>query len=135
VNPSVPVTSVPELIAYAKANAGKISLASFGAGTISHVAGELFKAKAGIQMLHVPYRGSAPMVTDLLGGQVNAAMDNLPSSIEYIRAGQLRALAVTGASRAPALPHIRAQRVPARLRGERVDWDRSAQKYAGRDHR
>ena len=96
VHPSVPVTSVPELLAYAKANAG----------TISHVAGELFKAKAGIQMLHVPYRGSAPMVTDLLGGQVNAAMDNLPSSIEYIRAGQLRALAVTGGARAPALPHI-----------------------------
>jgi tripartite-type tricarboxylate transporter receptor subunit TctC len=106
VNPSVPVTSVPDLIAYAKANPGKISLASFGSGTISHVAGELFKTKAGIQMLHVPYRGSAPMVTDLLGGQVNAAMDNLPSSIEYIRAGQLRALAVTGAVRAPAFPQI-----------------------------
>jgi tripartite-type tricarboxylate transporter receptor subunit TctC len=104
--PSVPVTSVPELIAYAKANPGKISLASFGSGTISHVAGELFKMTAGIDMVHVPYRGSAPMVTDLLAGQVKAAVDNLPSSIEHIRAGKLRALAVTTATRSPALPDI-----------------------------
>jgi len=104
VHPSVPVNSVPELITYAKANPGKMSLASFGSGTISHVAGELFKAKAGIQMVHVPYRGSAPMVSDLLGGQVNAAIDNLPSSIEFIRARQLRALAVTAPARSPSLP-------------------------------
>jgi tripartite-type tricarboxylate transporter receptor subunit TctC len=106
VNPSVPVTSVPELIAYVKENPGKISLASFGSGTISQVAGELFKMTAGIEMVHVPYRGSAPMVTDLLGGQVQAAVDNLPASIEYIRLGRLRALAVTSASRWPALPDI-----------------------------
>jgi tripartite-type tricarboxylate transporter receptor subunit TctC len=87
VNPAVPVSSVPELIAYAKAHPGKISLASFGTGTISHVAGVLFKMKAGIEMVHVPYRGSAPLVIDLLAGQVQAAVDNLQSSVEYIRGG------------------------------------------------
>jgi tripartite-type tricarboxylate transporter receptor subunit TctC len=106
VNPAVPVKSVPELIEYAKANPGKISLASYGAGTTSHVVGALFKMKAGIDMIHVPYRGSAPMVTDLLGGQVQAAFDALPSSIEHIRAGKLRALAVTTATRWQALPNI-----------------------------
>jgi len=106
VHPSVPVHSVPELIAYSKANPGKISLASFGVGTISHVAGELFKMTASIEMLHVPYRGSAPMVTDLLAGQVNAAVDNLPASVEHIKAGRLRALAVTTATRSPALPDV-----------------------------
>jgi tripartite-type tricarboxylate transporter receptor subunit TctC len=106
VNPSVPVKSVPELIAYAKANPGKISLASFGSGTISQVAGEMFKMNAGIKMVHVPYRGSAPMVTDLLGGQVQAAVDNLPSSLALIKQGKLRALAVTTATRWPALPDV-----------------------------
>jgi tripartite-type tricarboxylate transporter receptor subunit TctC len=104
--PSVPVKSVPELIAYAKANPGKVTLASFGTATVSHVCGELFKMTAGIDMVHVPYRGSAPMVTDLLGGQVQAAFDNLPASLEHIRAGKLRALAVTTATRSPALPDI-----------------------------
>ena len=93
VNPAFPVNSVAELISYAKANPGKISLASFGAGTPSHVVGAMFKMRAGVDMIHVPYRGSAPMVTDLLGGQVRAAFDSLPSSIEHIRAGKLRALA------------------------------------------
>jgi tripartite-type tricarboxylate transporter receptor subunit TctC len=106
VNPSVPVHTVPELIAYAKANPAKISLASYGVGTISHVAGELFKMNAGIEMVHVPYRGAAPMVADLLGGQVQAAIDNLPSSLEHIRAGKLRALAVTSAKRWLPLPDI-----------------------------
>jgi tripartite-type tricarboxylate transporter receptor subunit TctC len=106
VNPAVPVKSVPELIAYAKANPGKVSLASFEAGTSSHVVGALFKMKTGIDMIHVPYRGSAPMVTDLLGGQVQAAFDALPSSIEHIRAGKLRALAVTTATHSQALPNI-----------------------------
>ena len=106
VHPSVPVTSVPELITYVKANPGKISLASFGSGTISQVAGELFQMTAGIEMVHVPYRGSAPMVTDLLGGQVQAAVDNLPASIEHIRMGKLRALAVMSATRWHALPEI-----------------------------
>jgi tripartite-type tricarboxylate transporter receptor subunit TctC len=106
VHPSVPVNTVPEFIAYAKANSGKISMASFGTGTTSHVAGELFKMMAGIHMLHVPYRGSAPMVTDLLGGQVQVAFDNLPASIEHIRAGKLRPLAVTTATRSEALPNV-----------------------------
>jgi tripartite-type tricarboxylate transporter receptor subunit TctC len=106
VHPAVPVNTVPEFIAYAKANSGKIGMASFGTGTTSHVAGELFKMTAGIHMLHVPYRGSAPMVTDLLGGQVQVAFDNLPASIEHIRAGKLRPLAVTTATRSEALPNI-----------------------------
>jgi tripartite-type tricarboxylate transporter receptor subunit TctC len=106
VNPSVPVSTVPELIAYAKANPNKVTLASFGTGTIAHVGGELFKMNAGVQMVHVPYRGSAPMVSDLLAGQVQVAFDNLPSSIEFIREGKLRALAVTTAKRWPALPDV-----------------------------
>lgn len=106
VHPAVPVNSVPELISNAKANPGRIGMASFGAGSISHVAGELFKLTAGVKMLHVPYRGSAPMLVDLLGGQVQAAFDNLPASIEHIKTGKLRALAVTTAARSEALPHI-----------------------------
>jgi tripartite-type tricarboxylate transporter receptor subunit TctC len=106
VNPTVPVASVPELIAYAKANPGKISLGNFGIGSSSHVVGELFKMRAGIDMVDVSYRGGAPMVADLLGGQVQVAFDNLSGSIEQIRAGKLRALAVTSVSRSPALPNI-----------------------------
>ena len=106
VHPAVPVKTVPELIAYAKASPGKISLASFGVGSSSHVAGELFKMTAGVSMQHVPYRGSTPMVTDLLGGQVQAAFDNLPASIEHIRSGKLRALAVSTAERAEQLPNV-----------------------------
>jgi tripartite-type tricarboxylate transporter receptor subunit TctC len=106
VHPAVPVNSVPEFVTYAKANSARISMASFGTGSISHVAGELFKTATGVDMLHVPYRGSAPMLTDLLGGQVQAAFDNLPASIEHIRAGKLRALAVTTAARSDALPQI-----------------------------
>jgi tripartite-type tricarboxylate transporter receptor subunit TctC len=106
VHPGVPVNTVPEFIAYAKANPGNIRMASFGTGSISHVAGELFKAATGIDMVHVPYRGSAPMLNDLLGGQVQATFDNLPASIEHIRAGTLRALAVTTATRSDALPDI-----------------------------
>ncbi len=106
VHPAVPVNTVQELIAYAKANPGRISLASFGVGSTSHVAGELFKMTAGVSMQHVPYRGSAPLVTDLLGGQVQAAFDNLPASIEHIRSGKLRALAVSTAERAEQLPNV-----------------------------
>jgi tripartite-type tricarboxylate transporter receptor subunit TctC len=106
VNPAVPVNAVPEFIAYLKANPGKLSLASYGTGTISHLAGELFKMMAGVHMLHVPYRGSSPMLTDLLAGQVQAAFDNLPASIGHIRADKLRPLAVTTASRSEALPNI-----------------------------
>jgi tripartite-type tricarboxylate transporter receptor subunit TctC len=105
-NPAVPVKSVPELIAYVKANPGKLTLGSFGTGTISHIAGVLFKTEAGIEMVHVPYRGSAPLVVDLLAGQVSAAFDNLQSSIGYIKTGKLRALAVTSAMRLPWLPDV-----------------------------
>jgi tripartite-type tricarboxylate transporter receptor subunit TctC len=103
---SLPVKTVPELIAYAKANPGKVTLASFGTGTVSHIAGVFFQMNAGIEMVHVPYRGSAPMVADLIGGQVQAAFDNLPVSIPYIKDGKLRALGVAAAERWPALPDV-----------------------------
>ena len=106
VGPSLPVQTVPELIAHAKANPGKITLASFGTGTTSHLVGEWFGMMAGVKMVHVPYRGSGPLVTDLLGGQVQCAFDNLPGSIEQIRAGKLRALAVSTATRSESLPEI-----------------------------
>jgi len=106
VNPTLPIRSVAELIAYVRANPGKLSLASFGTGTISHLAGILFKKHAGIEMVHVPYRGSAPLVVDLLAGQVPVAFDNIQSSITYINAGKLRALAVTSATRLPWLPDV-----------------------------
>jgi tripartite-type tricarboxylate transporter receptor subunit TctC len=95
VNPSVPAKTVPELIAYAKANPGKINMASSGNGSTPHVAGELFKMMTGVNMLHVPYRGSPSALTDLLSGQVQVMFDVLPSAIEYIRASKLLALAVT----------------------------------------
>jgi tripartite-type tricarboxylate transporter receptor subunit TctC len=106
VNPSVPVHTISEFIAYAKANPGKLNMATPGIGTPPHVAGELFKMMAGVEMVHVPYRGTGPMLTDLIGGQVQVAFDPLPASIEHIRAGKLRALAVTTASRSEALPGI-----------------------------
>jgi tripartite-type tricarboxylate transporter receptor subunit TctC len=106
VNTSVPAKTVPEFIAYAKANPGKINMASSGNGTSVHVAGELFKMMTGVKMAHVPYRGAAPAVTDLLGGQVQVMFASMPSSIEYIRAGKLRALAVTTATRSAALPDV-----------------------------
>jgi tripartite-type tricarboxylate transporter receptor subunit TctC len=108
VHPSLPVNNVLELIAYAKANPGKMTIASYGAGSISHVAAELFKTATGIQTLHVPYRGSAPMLTDLLGGQVQCAFDNLPASVEHIKTGKLRALAVTTTSRPRCCPTFQA---------------------------
>jgi tripartite-type tricarboxylate transporter receptor subunit TctC len=106
VNPSVPAKTVPEFIAYAKANPSKVNYASAGNGTTLHIVGELFKMMTGVNMVHVPYRGSAPALADLLGGQVQMMFDNLPSSIEYVRTGKLRALAVTTATRSPALPDI-----------------------------
>ena len=106
VNPSVPAKNIPELIAYAKANPGKVTLASYGTGTISQVAGELFKSRAGISMVHVPYRGGAPMVADLMGGQVQAALDVVAGSLPHIRSGAVRALAVTTAKRLDILPDI-----------------------------
>ena len=106
VNPSVPAKSVPELIAYAKANPRKLNMASAGTGTGGHIAGELFKMMAGVQMVHVPYRGNAPALTDLLAGQVQVMFADTPSSIEHIRTGKLRAMAVTTATRSEVLPEI-----------------------------
>src|SRR6202012_1627293 len=104
VNPEVPAKTVAEFIAYVKANPGKVNVASSGNGTSIHLSGELFKMMTGIQMTHVPNKGSAPMLTDLLGGQVQVTFDNLPSSIGHIKAGKLRALGVTTAQRSPQLP-------------------------------
>jgi tripartite-type tricarboxylate transporter receptor subunit TctC len=106
VNPSFPAKTVQEFIAYAKANPGKLSMASAGNGTPTHVAGELFKMMTGVDMVHVPYRGGAPAQTDLLGGQVDVMFTVVSSSIEHIRAGRLRALAVTTATRSAALPDV-----------------------------
>ena len=106
VHPSFPAKSVPELIAYAKSNPGKINMASAGVGSAPHVYGELFKMMTGVDMLHVPYRGGAPAMTDLLAGQVQVMFDTLSTSIEHIRADKLRALAVTSATRSEVLPDI-----------------------------
>lgn len=106
VNPAVPASTVPEFVAWAKANPGKVNMGSGGSGTSVHVSGELFKMMTGVQMVHVPYRGAAAAVADLIGGQVQVVFDNLPGSIQYIRAGKLRALAVTTATRSPALPDV-----------------------------
>jgi tripartite-type tricarboxylate transporter receptor subunit TctC len=106
VNPSVPAKTVPEFIAYAGVNPGKVSFASAGIGTVSHVSGELFKMMTGVNMVHVPYRGEAPALTDLLGGQVQVYFGTLPGSIEYIRAGKLRPLAITSATRSEALTDV-----------------------------
>jgi tripartite-type tricarboxylate transporter receptor subunit TctC len=104
VNPIIPVSSVPELIAYAKANPGKIGMASAGNGTSAHMSGEFFKMMTGVDIVHVPYRGGPPALTDLLGGQVQIMFVALASSLEHIRSGKLRALAVTGVKRSEALP-------------------------------
>jgi tripartite-type tricarboxylate transporter receptor subunit TctC len=106
VHPSVPATTVAELIARAKANPGKITMASVGIGTSSHVAGELFKMMTGVNMVHVPYRGSAPMVADLISGHVQVAFDTMTTSLPNIRSGALRALAVAGKTRFAGLPDV-----------------------------
>jgi tripartite-type tricarboxylate transporter receptor subunit TctC len=106
VNQSVPARTVPEFIAYAKANSGKVNMASAGNGTSPQLAGELFKLMTGVELTHVPYRGSPSALTDMLGGQIQVMFDLMPSSIELIRAGKLRALAVTTATRSQALPDI-----------------------------
>jgi len=105
-HPSQPYKDVKEMIAYAKANPGKVTFGSSGSGSSIHLSGELFKQMAGVDMLHVPYRGSAPAVTDLLGGQIAVMFDNLPSAIAQVKSGKLRALAVTTAKRSPALPDV-----------------------------
>jgi tripartite-type tricarboxylate transporter receptor subunit TctC len=106
VNPSVPAETVPDFIVHAKANPGRINMASSGNGTLGHVAGELFKMMAGIDLVHVPYRGGAPALTDMLGGQVQVMFAALSSAVAYIRSGQLRALGVTAATRSDALPDV-----------------------------
>jgi tripartite-type tricarboxylate transporter receptor subunit TctC len=106
VHPSVPVSTVPEFIAYAKANPGKVNYASAGMGTPQHVSAELFKMMTGVNMVHVPYRGAAPALIDMLAGQVQVMIDPLPASIEHIRSGSLRPLAITTLTRFPALPDL-----------------------------
>jgi tripartite-type tricarboxylate transporter receptor subunit TctC len=106
VHPSLPVRTVPQFIAYAKGNSEKINMASAGSGTPQHVAGELFKMKTGVEMVHVPYRGAVPALADLLGGHVQVMFDNLASSLEYVRAGKLRPLALTTVARSQALPEV-----------------------------
>jgi tripartite-type tricarboxylate transporter receptor subunit TctC len=106
VNPALPINTIPELISYAKVNPDKLNMASGGSGTPQHIAGELFKAMTGVNMVHVPYRGEAPALTDLIGGQVQVMFGNVGTSIEYIRSGRLRALAVTTATRSDLLPDI-----------------------------
>jgi tripartite-type tricarboxylate transporter receptor subunit TctC len=106
VNPSLPVKTVPELIAYAKTNPRKLSMGSGGLGSPQHVAGELFMMMTGVDLVHVPYRGGAPAIADLVGGQLQVMFDVMPEAIEHIRAGKLRSLAVTTATRAPLLPEV-----------------------------
>jgi tripartite-type tricarboxylate transporter receptor subunit TctC len=106
INPGIPAKTVPEFIAYARANPGKINMASGGIGTSVHIAGELFKMMAGVNLVHVPYRGSAPALTDMISGQVHVMFDILTSSIQHIRSGALRALAVTSVTRSEALPDL-----------------------------
>jgi tripartite-type tricarboxylate transporter receptor subunit TctC len=104
VHPSVPATTVPEFIAHAKANPGHINMASAGSGTPQHIAGEMFKMMTGVAMVHVPYRGSAPALTDLIGGQVQVMFDNMATALESVKSGRVRALAVTTTTRSPLLP-------------------------------
>ena len=106
VNNNVPAKTVAEFIAYVKANPGKVNLASSGNGTSVHLSGEMFMAMSGVKMQHVPYRGAAPAITDLLGGQVQLIFDNMPSILQHVRAGSVRALAVTGTARSPLLPDV-----------------------------
>src|SRR5262245_51361389 len=136
VNPSFPAKTVPEFIAYAKAHSGQISFASAGNGSVAHVTGELFKMMSGVNMLHVPYRGAPPALTDLIGGQVHVMFDNMPSSIEHIRAGRMRPFAAASTTRlagASRRPHTR--RLRAGFRDERVGRYRRAEEHAGRNHR
>ena len=106
VNPSVPVKTIPEFIAYAKANPGKLNMASSGNGSTIHMSGELFKMMTGVDLVHVPYRGAALALTDLIGGQVQVMFDNLPTSAEYVKTGKLRGLAVTSTIRSEVLPDL-----------------------------
>jgi tripartite-type tricarboxylate transporter receptor subunit TctC len=106
VNPNVPVKTIPELIAYAKENPGKLNMASSGNGSTIHMSGELFKMMTGVNMIHVPYRGGALALTDMVGGQVQVMFDNIPTAAEFVKTGKLRGLAVTGAARSEVLPDL-----------------------------
>ena len=135
VNPSLPIKSIPELIAYAKANPGKLNMASSGNGSTIHMSGELFKMMTGINMVHVPYRGGAPALTDLIAGQVHVMFDNIPTSAEHVRSGRLRGLAVTGAARSHVLPDV--PTLSEFLPGYEFSawYGLGAQGHAGRGHR
>ena len=136
VNPSFPAKTIPDFIAYAKTNAGKVNMASAGNGTASQVSGELFKIMAGVDLLHVPYRGAAPVLTDLIGGRVQVTFLPTTGTIQYVRSGTLRALAVTTAMRSEALPDV--PTVGEFLPGykfERLVRRWRAKKHSGRDHR
>ena len=136
VTPTLPANTVPEFIAYAKANPGKINFASFGVRTISHLAIELFKSSTGVDVVHVPYQGGAPMLTDLLSGRIQAGVDALPNSLPHIKSGGVRALAVLSAKRTPALAR-RADhgRDHCRFRGHAMDGARRSKRHAERDRR
>ncbi len=133
VNPSVPASSIPELIAYAKANPGKLNLASAGTGSAPHMAAELFNFMAGVSMLHVPYRGQGPALSDLIGGQVQILFAAAPGTVDYIRSGKLRALAVTSATGAEVLKDLPTiGKFGSGLRGKPMVRNCRAQKYASR---
>ena len=136
VHPSVPAKTIPEFIAYAKANPGKINMASAGSGSAPHMAGELFKMITGVDMVHVPYRGQGPAMTDLLGGQVQILFAAAPGTAEYVRTNKLRALAVTTAARMPDLPEVPSVGdFVAGLRSQPVVRLRRAEEHAGRNRR
>ena len=136
INPSLSAKSVPEFIAYASANPGKINIASGGNGTSQHLSGELFKMMTGLNIVHVPYRGATPALTDLIAGQVQVMFGDMPSSLEFIKAGKLRALAVTTVTRSEALPDLPtvSDFVPG-YEFERVVWHRCSQEHARRNRR
>ena len=136
VNPAIPVHTVPEFIAYTKARPGQINFASPGIGATIHLCGELFKMMTGVEMVHVPYRGNAPALTDLIAGQVQLMFADTPSSIEHVRAGKLRALAVTTAVRSEiSAGAADRQRVPAGLRGQQLVRGRRTEEHTARNHR
>ena len=136
VNPSFPAKSVPEFIAYAKANPGKINMASAGNGSVSHVAGELFKMMAGVDMVHVPYRGSGPALTDLIGGHVQVLFTTMSASMPFIKSGRLRALGVATATRAPRAAGLAdGERFRAGFRSQQFLRCRRTEEHADRHHR
>ncbi len=136
INLSIPAKTVPEFIAWAKANPGKVSMASGGTGSTSHIGGELFKMMTGIDMVHVPYHGGAPALTDLMGGQVQVYFSPLPESLAAIKGDKVRALAVTTATRSAALPNVPTiAEFYSGFRGKYLARDRRAKKHAARNHR